>query len=185
MAGLAIPLGLLLLIFAWKLAITDRAMLRVREEAAGGRIREAIAEYEEILRAKPKGMETDLWFSRLMAGTARQTKDPGENLAVWLSGFEAAQRATTASDAPQNAHYNLAAFYSMRNDFERTEMALRDAIDAAPQWYKPRWMLAQVLREAGRLEEALAEAQTAADLNGGENIEVAATLKELKNRTGQ
>jgi Tfp pilus assembly protein PilF len=130
-------------------------------------------------------METDLWFSRLMAGTAGQTKDPATNLAAWLSGFEAARRATTASDAPQNAYYNLAAFYSMRNDFTHAEAALRNAAEMAPKWYKPHWMLAQVLREAGRVEEALIEAETAVDLNGGENPEVETTLKELMSRTGK
>jgi tetratricopeptide (TPR) repeat protein len=181
----AIPLGLALAVFAVKLADADRRLLRVREEAAAGNTQAAIALYEKVLRTKPKGMETDLWFSRLMAGTAGQTKDPAKNLASWLSGFEAAQRATMASDAPQNAYYNLAAFYSMRNDFARTEAALRSAIDLAPKWYKPRWMLAQVLREAGRLEEALVEARTAVELNGGENPEVETTLKELANQSAQ
>jgi Flp pilus assembly protein TadD len=73
----------------------------------------------------------------------------------------------------------------MRNDFARTEAALRSAIDLAPKWYKPRWMLAQVLREAGRLEEALVEARTAVELNGGENPEVETTLKELANQSAQ
>ena len=181
----AIPLGLTLAVFAVKLAAADRGLLRVRQEAAAGDTQAAIASYDEVLRTKPKGMETDLWFSRLMAGTAGQTKDPAKNLASWLSGFEAAQRATTASDAPQNAYYNLAAFYSMRNDFARTEAALRSAIDSAPKWYKPHWMLAQVLREAGRLQEALSEAEMAVDLNGGENPEVEATLKELANQSGK
>jgi O-antigen ligase len=183
--GMAVPLGFMLVFFALKLAMADRAMLQVREEAAAGDIREAIAGYEEVLRIKPKGMETDLWFSRLMAGTAGQTRDPATNLAAWLAGFEAARRATTASDAPQNAYYNLAAFHSMQNDFARTETALRKATEAAPMWYKPRWLLAQVLREAGRLEEALVEAQTAAALNGGENPEVEATLKELTSLSGK
>ncbi len=181
--GLAVPLGVVLLGFAVKLATTDHGLLRVRGKAVAGDIQGAIAAYTEVTRTKPKGMESDLWFSRVMAGAAGEAKDPASNLAAWLAGFEAAQRATTASDAPQNAHYNLAAFYSMRNDFERTEAALRSAIEAAPRWYKPHWMLAQVLREAGRLEEALVAAQAAAELNNGEDPEVAATLNELANRT--
>lgn len=181
----AIALGLALAVFSVKLATTDRAMMQVRKRAMEGDIQGAISLYEEVRAVKPEGMDTDLWFSRLMAGAAQLTKDPAANLAAWLSAFEAAQRATTASETPQNTYYNLAAFYSMRNDFARTEAALGNAMEAAPMWYKPHWMLAQVLREAGKLEEARSEAQKAVDLNGGENPEVEATRNELKSETGR
>jgi hypothetical protein len=55
---------------------------------------------------------------------------------------------------------------------------------AAPTWYKPRWMLAQLLRETGRLPEAAREAETAHELNGGENAEVGETWEQLRSLSG-
>jgi tetratricopeptide (TPR) repeat protein len=176
----AIAVGAGLAFFAVRLAMTDVLLLRVQEHAAAGSVGDTIATYEAVRSARLPGMETDLWFSRLMVETAQKTPDPALQQMAWQAALRAAEDATKQSDAPQNAYYNLAAFYSLRNDFVRTEAALRNAIDAAPMWYKPRWMLAQVLREAGRMEEARDEAARAVNLNGGENPEVAATWKELQ-----
>jgi Flp pilus assembly protein TadD len=41
-------------------------------------------------------------------------------------------------------------------------------------------MLAEVLREAGRLDEARAAAEKAMELNGGKDAEVVATWEALK-----
>jgi hypothetical protein len=43
-------------------------------------------------------------------------------------------------------------------------------------------MLAEVLRGAGRLDEARAAAEKAMELNGGKDAEVAATWESLKRR---
>ena len=94
--------------------------------------------------------------------------------------MEAAERAALSSEERQNAYYNLAGFYSVRNDFQGAEQSLRSAIQVAPNWYKPHWMLAQVLREAGRLENALKEAVRAVELNGGKNPEVKETWEGLR-----
>ena len=50
--------------------------------------------------------------------------------------------------------------------------SLRQAILSSPTWFKPHWMLAQVLMTRGRREEAEAEAKLAVILNGGKNPEV-------------
>jgi tetratricopeptide (TPR) repeat protein len=176
----AVPLGVALIVFAALLAVADRGMWRARERAAAGDVEGAVAAYGQVLRWKPRGMDTDLWFSRLMAGAAQGIQDPATNLAAWLVALSAAERATTATEAPLNAHYNLAALHAMRNDFAGTERALRNAAAAAPQWYKPHWMLAEVLREAGRLDEARAAAEKAMELNGGKDAEVATTWEALK-----
>jgi tetratricopeptide (TPR) repeat protein len=168
------------MVFAAMLAVADRGMWRARERAAAGDVEGAIAAYEQVLLWKPRGMDTDLWFSRLMAGAAQGIQEPTTNLAAWLAALSAAERAATATEAPLNAHYNLAALHAMRNDFTQTERALRNAIAAAPMWYKPHWMLAQVLREAGRLDEARIEAERAVDLNGGKDAEVTVTWEELR-----
>jgi len=53
------------------------------------------------------------------------------------------------------------------------------AIASSPNWFKPHWMLAQVLTAKDRREQALAEAQLATDLDGGRNPEVTQVLRGL------
>jgi hypothetical protein len=45
-------------------------------------------------------------------------------------------------------------------------------------------MLAQLLRETGRVEEALREAEVAYELNGGADPEVAETRDQLRSLSG-
>jgi hypothetical protein len=92
----------------------------------------------------------------------------------------AAVRATRTSEEPFNAWYNLSALYAGQNDFANTGKCLRAAIAARPNWFKPHWTLAQVLRLEGRLEEAEREAALGADRNGGKDPEVAHTLDEIR-----
>ena len=39
----------------------------------------------------------------------------------------------------------------------RAGISLRSAIECAPNWFKPHWLLAEVLRAGGRMEEARAD----------------------------
>ena len=50
------------------------------------------------------------------------------------------------------------------------------AIAAHPNWFKPHWTLAQVLRFESRREEAEREGALALDLDGGKHPEVARSL---------
>jgi hypothetical protein len=70
-------------------------------------------------------------------------------------------------------------FYGRQNDLVHTEQSLRAAISCAPNWFKPHWLLAEVLRAARRLKEASTEAMLAADLDGGKDPEVARTAREI------
>ena len=113
-------------------------------------------------------------YSRALASAASTSRP------AWQEAFAAAVRASTSSEQRFNAWYNLAAFFAVQNDLVGTERCLREAIDWAPQWFKPHWMLAQVFRQAGRLDEAEAEARRATELNGGKNREVADTLVQIR-----
>jgi len=55
------------------------------------------------------------------------------------------------------------------------ERCLRDAIDAAPNWFKPHWLLAQVLARTNRQNEAILEAR-----RSSRNATGARTPKSLK-----
>jgi tetratricopeptide (TPR) repeat protein len=167
---LAIPL----LYLAFRFGAADRS-LELAKRAPD--VPSADAHYGAYLRRKLPGASADLWYSRAIAEKARDLLQQVQ--AFQLAGASA-ERATRTADDPFNAWYSLATVAAARNDAAATESALRHAIDAHPNWFKPHWTLAQLLRLQGRLPEALPEAEIAADLNGGKHPEVAATLAELR-----
>ncbi|MGH9559805.1 MAG: hypothetical protein ACRD30_11255, partial [Bryobacteraceae bacterium] len=124
-----------------------------------------------IARARSWNAHADVDFSRRLL-----------NLKAWQPAFEAAERAPQTADDPQNALVNLAAFRAASNDPAGVEHCLRRAIAAGPNWFKPHWLLAEVLAHEGRIKEAIAEAQAAFDRDGGQHPEVKQTLDRLHGR---
>jgi O-antigen ligase len=173
-------ISVLLIAFAMSLVISDISLARVERMTRAGHTGEAAALYQRFEPWRPPGMRTDLWYSRLMAAEVPSAKSNADAVAAWQQGLVAAVRAARNAEEPQNAWFNLAVFYGQRNDHAHTEQALRAAISSAPNWFKPHWILAQVLGVEGRFGEALLEAERAADLNGGKNPEVMRTATEIR-----
>jgi tetratricopeptide (TPR) repeat protein len=171
-----------LLWYAARLAVSDLYLAVTKRLLDGGGIREAAATYERARRWHLPGASADLWYSRAMAAAASNSGDLLTRLEAAQRAMDAARRAAAHSENRANALYNLAIFHAAANDFEGTVAALRAAIQAAPQWFKPHWTLAQTLALAGRWDEAEAEAARAAELNGGRNPEVAETLDNIRLR---
>jgi O-antigen ligase len=173
-----------LVLFSVRLAAADASLLAVQRLAESGDIAAAVSTYERVLRLQPWGVSADLWFSRLMLAAAQKASLPVESARAWDAATQAAERAAEHAPERQAACYNLAVLHGLRNDAHRAEAALRRAIAVAPAWYKPHWMLAQLLRETGRVEEALREAEVAYELNGGADPEVAETRDQLRSLSG-
>ncbi len=166
--------------FAVALVTADAALDRVDRLIHAGHAQAAAAVYEKFEPWQPPGMRTDVWYARAIAGGFEHSQNGADTLTAGREAMAAAVRSTRNGEESQNAWLNLAFFYGRQNDFPHTEQALRAAIHAAPNWYKPHWLLAQVLRAGGRLPEARAEAALAADLDGGKDIEVTRTLAEIR-----
>jgi O-antigen ligase len=179
-----VPAAALFVIFSVRLTDTDASLLRVQRYTQAGEITYAVSQYERLLPLQPWGFRGDLWFSRLMMAASQKAGIPAESARAWDAATRAAERAAEHAPERQAACYNLALLYGLRNDARRAEAALRRTIAVAPAWYKPHWMLAQLLRETGRLEEARGEAEAAYDLNGGANAEVAETWERLRSLGG-
>ena len=62
-------------------------------------------------------------------------------------------------------------------------MALRRATQAAPNWFKPHWTLAELLSRQGDPAAARSEAARAVTLDGNRNAEVSSTLLRLKEKS--
>ena len=128
------------------------------------------------------GQTSDLWYSRaLLEATWKATTIPGRLEALHRAS-QAGERATRTAEAPFNAWYSLSSIRAAQNNVAGAEQCLRAAIEAHPTWFKPHWLLAQVLRLQGRYEEAARESALAAELDGGAHPEVALTLQELQAR---
>jgi len=172
-----ILISVALVVFAVRLLVADRTLVEVRTELEAGGVIDAAKTYQ---RVRNWGLDADLWYSRQMAASAVKALDPTSALRAWQQALESGVRATRTSDDPYNAWYSLASLYARQNDFAPTERCLREAIKSSPNWFKPHWMLAQVLQTKGRHEEARAQAELAADLDGGKDPEVARTLAQIE-----
>ncbi|MEK7404693.1 MAG: O-antigen ligase family protein [Acidobacteriota bacterium] len=171
--SVALPLAAVMVAFAACLFWADRALAQVKRDLEQGEISRAINGYQTVRRWQPRGVSADLWFSRKLGAAAGKSPDLLVRLLASREALEAAVRATQTAEDRHNAYYNLAALYAAHNDLAHTEQSLRSAIRWAPNWFKPHWVLAQVLETAGRRREAAAEAAIAVQLNGGKNPEVA------------
>ena len=180
-AGSRVPLAiacsavaLALLYLAVRFAIADHSLGLAKRSLESGDVPAAAARYAESDRERLPGTASDLWYSRALLATGQ--------LGALGASTAAGLRATQTAEDPFNAWYNLSVLYATRNDAAGAERSLRSAITANPNWFKPHWMLAQVLRLDSRLAEAEREAAVAARLNAGRNPEVARTLQEIRAR---
>jgi O-antigen ligase len=133
---------------------------------------DAAAAARAIDRARKWNASADIYFSRRFL-----VQPGGEQYAL-----DAAQHAPATAEDRQNALVNLAAFYAAQNDPGGVELSLSQAIAAAPNWFKPHWLLAQVLELEGRKAEAEVQASAAVARDGGKHTEVTQVLERLQTR---
>ena len=138
--------------------------------------------YRRSREWQPPGATSDLWYSRSLARFAQRSDSVLPRLQALEEGYAAAVNASRSAEDRHNAFYNLATYCALREDFTGVEASLRQAIQWAPNWFKPHWTLAQALQLAGRLRDAETEATIAADLNGDKNAEVKQTLVRIQSR---
>ncbi len=173
----ALPPALLFAALGWRLLAADAALARVQHRLDAGDPRGAAQAYRSALkRASSAGVTADLYFSRRWAGLALKTSDIPSRLYYSQIAAGAASLAARTPEQQQNGYYNLAMFLASAQDSAGVERALRGAIQAAPNWYKPHWALARLLANTGRTEESAEHARAALKLNAGKDPEVAQTL---------
>ena len=135
-----LPLALPLLYFAVRIAFADHALALAQRDLAAGNLTAAAAHYAA------SGQTSDLWYSRALLAAARKAPDIAVRLQAFQMASPAGERATRTAEDPFNAWYSLSSIRAAQNDVAGAERCLRAAIAAHPTWFKPHWMLAQVLR---------------------------------------
>jgi O-antigen ligase len=166
--------------FAVRLLVADRALAVANQRIESGDASAAAKEYLVVLRWEPPGAGADLTYSRAMAQLAARTPVLSTRVQTAQQAMEAAIRATQTAEDRQNAWYNLARLLAGQNNPVGVERALRNAIAWAPNWFKPHWVLAQLLESTGRHEQAVAEAEVAFDLDNARDPEVSETWRKLQ-----
>jgi len=83
------------------------------------------------------------------------TVPPSKEGRVPGAGEESARAGLLPSSQPQAAYVHLASLAVLQGHEEEAQAALTSAIEAAPHWYRPRWLLAVLLAANGELRELL------------------------------
>jgi O-antigen ligase len=163
--------ALALLVFAVSLAVSDFRLERFQRHPS-------VATYAPRLI-----VPEDIYSSRMLAGVCREAPSQAAQMECHQTAVHAAARATMTADDPANAWYNLSLFTALQNDAAGTMMALRRATEAAPNWFKPHWTLAELLSRQGDPAAARSEAARAVTLDGNRNAEVSSTFFRLKEKS--
>jgi tetratricopeptide (TPR) repeat protein len=178
--AVGVAASLLFAAFAVRLLVADRALAVANGRIESGDASAAAREYLVVLRWEPSGAGADLNYSRAMAQLAARAPVLSTRVQAAQQALEAAIRATQTAEDRQNAWYNLARLLAGQNNPVGVERALRNAIAWAPNWFKPHWVLAQLLESTGLHQQALAEAEIAFDLDHARDPEVSETWRKLQ-----
>ena len=164
----AVACALALTFFAVRFTVADQALASASAALDRGDLASADRAHRRYEEWTLPGAGSDLYYSRRLAEFANKSTDFRKKALALQEGFTAAAGAARNSEQPANAWYNMAAFLALTNSATDVEHSLRNAIAVAPNWYKPHWVLAQLLEREQRLDEACREAETAAKLNPNE-----------------
>jgi tetratricopeptide (TPR) repeat protein len=159
------------LLFAGALVGSDILAGSFKRAVGAGDVDTAVARYRTVRDHAVLGV--DLYASRSLARLSFK------NASAWPVALEAGRRATQTAEDRQNAFLNLAQLYALQNDAPRAEENIRAAMSAAPNWFKPHWILAELLIRTGRVDEARGQARIAWDLDAGKDAEVVRTWRAL------
>ena len=177
------PLGFacaaFLILTAYRMGRQDALLASVDRRLDAHDLTGAAERYREALNLPDAGISADLYFSRRWSQIAMNASAAMPKIYYSQVSAGAATRATRQPEQSHNAWYNLAVLAAARNDAAGTEYALRSALAAAPNWYKPHWTLARLLAAENRHPEAELEAARAMTLNAGKDSEVASTLAQI------
>lgn len=141
----------------------------------------AVELFPTVRDSFPPETGASLWYSRALLDATRQSSDVSLRRRAWAQALEAAARAVEHSEDPANAWYNLALIRWALGDSAQAESSLRAASDAAPRWFKPHWLLAELLLDSGRTKSAETETGLAISLAGSRQ-EVLNTLSRIEQR---
>ncbi len=173
-------LGLVWL-FGARLVRADRALWQATQSLERGDLDTALHAGQVARHAFPWTGAHAFAYSRALG---QQVMNPG--LAPPTRGLllafaeDAARAALPHSAKPQQVLVHLASLHVLQGKPREAQADLEAAVQAAPGWYRPRWLLAVLLAQQGRHREAAGQAAAALERGARRHPEIAKTCFEIQ-----
>jgi putative inorganic carbon (HCO3(-)) transporter len=177
----SLPLAALFLAVGAQICYVDSRWAGIHRALQLQRPESAMEQYSPLKDSFPPETGASLWYSRAVLDVTRQSPDISLRRQAWAQALDAASRAVEHSEDRPNAWYNLALVQWALGDASQAESSLRAASDAAPRWFKPHWLLAELLLASGRPRSAETENTLALSLAGSRQ-ELLNTLSRIEQR---
>jgi len=164
--AISLPLAALFILVGARIVLVDFRWAAIRRAILLHRPQDAVQQYPQVREAFPPETGAAMWYSRALPDSARRSPDLALRRQAWEQSLDAAAAEVENSEEHSNACYNLALLRWSVGDISGAESSARAAIEAAPRWFKPHWLLAEVLLSTGRTKAAREEVEFALALAG-------------------
>ncbi|QOY85440.1 O-antigen ligase family protein [Paludibaculum fermentans] len=146
--------GLALAICALSVAWTDSAYQRIQSHLNAGNWQPAI-EWHAKAQPWPASPAPELWYSQRMTKLASLPNPEATRMVIWKEAVDSSRLALSRPGEDVNlAYYNAGVLAVLAQNGPQAESDLRQAIQRAPNWYQPRWLLCRILAQTNRPAEA-------------------------------
>jgi len=180
-AALAVACLALVWLFGARLVRADRALWQATQAVERDDLDTALHAGQVVRQAFPWTGAHAFAYSRALG---QEVMKPG--LAPPARGLllafaeDAARAALPHSAKPQQVLVHLASLHVLQGRPREAQADLEAAVQAAPAWYRPRWLLAVLLAQQGRRREAAEQAAAALERGARRHPEIARTCFEIQ-----
>jgi hypothetical protein len=166
------------------MAQADHALVAARESAARGDISAALEQGRRALAVFPWTGVYSFAFSRmlgqLLSGSDVRTE---QRAALLAAASNSARAGMLHASQPQAVLVHRASLAVLQGREQEAGEFLESAIQEAPAWYRPRWLLAVLLAGRGELSKAAEQAGAALELGAQVHPEIAQSCQGILDMT--
>ena len=172
--GIGVACLAVTIVFGSRMVQADRALFAAREAASQGDLAAALEQGRGARAVFPWTGVHSFAFSRVLGQLLSGSDLSGEQRAELLDAAEEAARAGMLhASQPQAVLVHRASLEVLQGREQAAGELLESAIEEAPTWYRPRWLLAVLLAGRGELGRAAEQAGAALELGAQVHPEIA------------
>ena len=165
--GIAVACLAVTIVFGSRMAQADRALFEARESASGGDLAATLEKGRRARAVFPWTGAHSFAFSRMLGQLLSGSDLSVEQRAELLdAASESARAGMLHASQPQAVLVHRASIEVLQGREQAAGESLESAIEEAPSWYRPRWLLAVLLAGRGELSRAAEQAGAALELGG-------------------